>query len=348
MMRPLGVGLIGLGKHGMRYLEHIREDLPGLRVVAVCRQDAAAGRDLAEALGAAWHPEIEALVADPSVEAVISVVPPTCNLRIVAAVASARKPLLIEKPFASDLAAAERQLALLAGTGIPVLVAQTLRFNPVVLAVKRRLAEIGDLHGVMIAQSFEPSPLPWIDQPEVSGGGMILHTGIHMFDLLRFALGFEAERVSCFANRVQTRRTEDSFAVTLEGGRGGAAHGGKAVGGSRVLATVTGSRATQSRSGPIRIFGAKGQIIADHVRGEMALLRDRTASVEEIVGEPRTVVAVLQAFEGLVRDGGDSPVSAADGAKAVAIVDACYRSIAADGAPVAVSYLKAASSRATE
>ena len=40
---PLPVVLIVLGKHGVRYLAHLRGDVPGLRVAALCRKDAASG-----------------------------------------------------------------------------------------------------------------------------------------------------------------------------------------------------------------------------------------------------------------------------------------------------------------
>jgi predicted homoserine dehydrogenase-like protein len=40
---PFPVGLIGAGKHGQRYLNHIRADVPELRVAALSRHDAERG-----------------------------------------------------------------------------------------------------------------------------------------------------------------------------------------------------------------------------------------------------------------------------------------------------------------
>ena len=42
-MPPVGIGLIGMGRHGMRYARHLLEPSADVRLVAVCRRDAAEG-----------------------------------------------------------------------------------------------------------------------------------------------------------------------------------------------------------------------------------------------------------------------------------------------------------------
>ena len=48
---PLPVGLIGAGKHGVRYLNHIRADVPELRLAALSRHDVERGATQAHDLG---------------------------------------------------------------------------------------------------------------------------------------------------------------------------------------------------------------------------------------------------------------------------------------------------------
>src|SRR5690348_16723765 len=43
LVPPVGVGVIGAGKHGARYVSHLRADVPGLRLAALSRRDAVAG-----------------------------------------------------------------------------------------------------------------------------------------------------------------------------------------------------------------------------------------------------------------------------------------------------------------
>jgi predicted dehydrogenase len=323
---PLPVGLIGLGKHGVRYLTHLRSDVPELRVAAVCRRDAAGGRALAEELGVAFHADPEELIADPGVRAVIAVVPPVEHARIVAAVARERKPLLLEKPFAIDLQSGIRQRDLLATRAVPCLVAHTLRYSPVVRTLRERAGELGRLHQIVLGQSFEPTRLGWLDDPRRSGGGNILHTGVHLFDLLRHLSGGEVATVSCCVARVTTRLTEDSFAasmsVTLDDG-------------VPLLAAIAGARTTRSRYGEIRLIGANGQLVADHVHGRVARIVDRQEEVAATLADEPTVLAALREFAQVATVAAVPSITPADGLAAVAIADACYRS-AASGRAVPV------------
>src|SRR5262245_5827518 len=89
----IGFGIIGTGKHGARYLKHM-VDVPALRLVAIARRDRDAGEAQARAAGCRFHTEAEALIADPEVEAMALVVPPTLNESLAVAAARAGKALL--------------------------------------------------------------------------------------------------------------------------------------------------------------------------------------------------------------------------------------------------------------
>ena len=315
----LPVGLIGLGKHGVRYLAHLQSDVPGLRVAALCRQDATPGRALAAELGVAFHADPADLIADPGVHAVIAVVPPTEHLAIVTAVARARKPLLLEKPFAASLADGIRQRDLLETGGVPCLVAHTLRFSPVVRELRRHAPALGRLHQAVLGQSFEPTRLGWLDDPALSGGGNVLHTGVHMFDLLRYLTGGEVERVGCSTTRVTTRFTEDSFTASMVVGL---------PGGPPLLASLAGARTTRSRYGEVRLIGENGQLFADHVHGRVVRIEDRAERELARLPDEPTVLAVLREFAGVARGTASPSIGPRDGLAAVAIADACYRSAA--------------------
>lgn len=313
--QPLPVGLIGLGKHGVRYLDHVRRDVPGLEVVAISRRDESRGREQAEELGVRFHRDPTDLVADSEVRGVISVVPPTLNAAIVEGCASEQKPLLIEKPLAIDASSAFELQTRVEEAGVPCLVAQTLRYSSVVATVREWLADLGRVSQVLLTQSFEPSRLDWLDDPARSGGGNVLHTGVHMFDLLRVLTGGEVSEAACFIDRVVTTATEDSFSATFS----------IDAPGGRVLGGAAGSRATRSRAGQIRVVAEAGQILADHVHGTAILLEDRGTTRTAEPSDVPTVRAVLEEFT-RVAEGAEPSIRAADGAAAVAIADACYRS----------------------
>ena len=313
MRERIGIGLIGAGKHGGRYAKHVTQDVPGLRLAALSRQSGERGRAQAQELGARFHDDWRDLVADPAVAAVIAVVPPTLHRPIAEATAAAGKALLVEKPLATTTADALALVRCVRAAGIPALMAHTLRWNAVVRALRELLATLGPLRALGLNQRFEVSPLDWLDRPELSGGGIPLHTGVHSFDLVRHLTGREVRRVLCATTRITTSRTADNFAAVLE------------LEDSDALVTVTGCRATAGRSGLIDIACADGQLVADHQLHWAYRTRGLERSPIDLPPATLTVPEVLASFEALVRSGTPPPVDLEDGARAVQIAEACAR-----------------------
>src|SRR5689334_14459538 len=178
----LGIGIVGAGKHGERYLRHVVADVPAARLVAIARRDTVRGEAQARSYGCRFYADAERLIDDPDVDAVVLVVPPTLNVALARRAAAAGKALLVEKPLATTLADCRAIAAAVATSGITAMVAHTLRFNAVVAAVRAEVPTIGPLHAAVITQRFEPSKLAWLDTRAVAGGGIIVHTGVHSFD----------------------------------------------------------------------------------------------------------------------------------------------------------------------
>ena len=320
----IGIGLIGAGKHGQRYASHVVHDVAAFRLAALSRRDADAGTAQAREHGARFHADWRDLVADPGVTAVVAVVPPTLHPPIAEAVAAAKKPLLIEKPLATTGADAAAVRRAIEAAGIPCLMAHTLRWNPVVRAVRQELPALGRVLALGVNQRFEPSPLGWIDDPAISGGGIILHTGVHSFDLVRLLTGCDVARVWCRTGRIATARTEDNFAAVLE------------LDGSDAIVTASGCRATAGRSGLIDLAAAEGQLVADHQLHFAYRTRGLERRPVDLPPPAQTVREALESFARLLQHGEAPPATLTDGVRAVEIAEACMRS-AATGTPVDVA-----------
>lgn len=309
------VALIGAGKHGERYLRHVLEDVPELRVSIVCRRDPERGREQASRAGGRWVVDFREAVTAPDVAAVIAVVPPSLHREIAELAAAAGKALLLEKPVATTVTAALHMRDALDRADVPCMIAHTLRYNQVVRAIQRELPGLGPIRQMSLSQRFEPSPIAWLDEPEASGGGIILHTGVHSFDLMRVFSGRNPESVSAFAARVETRNTEDNFVATVrfEGGD--------------LIATVSGSRSTRSRNGSIEIAGERGQLLGDHHHGVLERARGSTRIPVETGPIVPTVRETLRAFARTVTKGEPPEIPFDAGLWSLATAEACYRSL---------------------
>lgn len=316
----LRLGIVGAGKHGARYAAHAARDVDGLQLVAVCRRDRAKGEALAADLGCEYEAEAEKLLLRRDLDAVVLVTVPRLLPRLVEMAIATGKRLIVEKPVAPSLDAGRPMLAAIEKSGLYCLAGHTLRFNSAVEALRRELPSLGRLDSLLFSQRFPPQPdLGWLDTPEDSGGGNILHTGVHSFDLLRWLTGAEVDSVAAQMRTVCTRRTEDHFAALLETDRPG------------LLAQAACSRSTNSRNGLIEASGEHGQLVVDHVLGTGYRLGP--AGREELpVDPPRmTVKYVLERFVDDARRDAPPPISYRDGLAAVAVADACYRAAASRG-----------------
>jgi predicted dehydrogenase len=305
------VGVIGVGKHGMRYARHIRDDLPDVELAAIARRDAERAAAQADELGARPYTDYRELIERGGVDAVIAVVPSALHVDIVRSAARAGVPVLLEKPAAPNLAAGRELLAIVRAHPTPVMVAQTLRYNTVVRALASARESVGALHSLTFTQRFEPSVLGWIDDP-AQGGGALLQTGVHAFDLMRVLTGLAPEAVTCQTHMVHTRRTEDGFVATVR------------LGGGAALATVSCTRTAGARNAHIELSGERGTLMGDHVLNRA--YRIVGTAVEPLPLDPAvpTVREVLRSFIGALRAGAPMPITLADGLRAVAVADACY------------------------
>jgi predicted dehydrogenase len=304
----LRVGLAGLGRHGMRYALHLLAgDVPRARLVAVHRRDRIAGAEWASSRQLRFHDSVESLAADPQVDFLVAVMPPALHIHAVAAAAAAKKPLLVEKPLAHSLAAAREVVAAARAARIPVMVSHTMRFNSAVRALKEHAPQLGPLHLVAINNRFEPADRAWFNDP--AHGGMVINTGVHGTDLLRYLTGAEIVSAQAWGSRIVLRNIEDVFAAVLRLEPG------------PILATMDNTWATGGRTGRVELVGREGQLLVDHIHSHLSLIRGRREEVLLVPPPVPTVREILRAFTGCLLDNDPIPVTLEDGLAAVAAAE---------------------------
>ncbi len=324
MVRTVGnlrLAVIGTGRHGSRYARHAATDVDGVELVALCRRSETDGRGLADELGCRYTADAHELTRSADIDALAFVLPPYLLPDLVPAAAATGKRLIIEKPVAPTLAAGRKILGAIEDAGVYCMAGHTLRFNAVCRAMRDLVPELGRIHSVVMSQRFPPpARVDWLDDPARSGGGNILHTGVHCFDLIRFLTGLEPAAVTCQSTSVVTVNTEDNFTSTIALGDNGS---------SGALAMVTCSRTAACYNGLVEISGEHGQLVGDHVTGMLYRLGPGGRQDLQTAGPVYTVKAALERFVADWRNGIEQPpVNYRDGLAAVAVADACYRAAA--------------------
>lgn len=313
-MAAIRVGLIGMGRHGMRYAQHIMRDVQGMELYAVCRQDPLRGSTFAREHNVRYYREYLDLLGDPQVDAVIVVTPPRLHERICTTAVTAGKAVLVEKPMACNTREAINIVEATSRAGGLLMVAHTMRFNPVVQALEQHVDEIGAIHTISLSHRLEPPGRDWMDDFSQGGGGAILNAGIHLFDLVRYLSEDEVRHVYCEMSRILYEELEDAFVATMSLRR------------SKIQCVLDVARYTGGRSGRIELVGETGQLMGELEHGYGMIIRDRRATPLDITAPSQTVLSALKAFAQAFRDDAEPPITAVDGYQAVEIAEACYDS----------------------
>ncbi len=319
MATSIGIGLCGLGLHGTRYARHITHgDLPGTHLAAVWRRDPEKGAAAAAEFGAHYHAELDALIRDERVDAIVAAVPAGHHAYIARRAVEAGKPLLCEKPLGRTREEAEEIAARFDAAGLLLTVAQTLRFDPLVQALAARVPELNGLTGFCLEQRIEPRGLGWEDDPALSGGGVLIQTGIHTLDALRFITRPRAVHVRAASmTRTVFRNVEDQALVLAE------LEGAEVSKLDRVVGHVASSKVCGSRHMRFAFYGEDGGLEADFIGRTLTRVRGR--SQERIdVPEEHTIATVARGFVAALRGEGDNPVPGVEGARVVGDVMAAY------------------------
>jgi len=193
----VGIAVSGLGRMGSRHAANLAGRVPGARLVRVHDARAEVARAWGERLGVAWSADLDALLDDPQVAAVVVATPPATHLEIIERCAATGRHVLCEKPLAGDADGAARATARAEEAGILLRVGFQMRFDPDLEVVRARVAagELGEPRLLRASlRDREPPPLAILRE---SPG--LLHDGaIHTLDLARWLMG-EVVEVSAFA-----------------------------------------------------------------------------------------------------------------------------------------------------
>ena len=304
-------GLIGIGHHGQRYLSALLSPDSLGRLVAVACEDATK-QDTTLPLGVKRFNGYLDLIADPDVAAVIAVVPPRLHPAICAASFRARKPLLLEKPLAQTAAVARDIATHAKEVGARLMVAHTLRFDPVTRALKENIHLAGDTILISVSQRFKPASASWWDEPGTLGTPLLV--GVHGFDMVQWLCDSRILQVLSAQSRVVAQNTADSFVAICRVAR------------SNVVGVVDGTRASSGRLERVEVVGTNGLLVADVTVGTLTHVRDRHRDVANISNGESQVPACLRAFLRCIEQDKDFPISIDDALAAVEVAEACATS----------------------
>ena len=237
----------------------------GGKLVAVADPDPMA-RAAAAAIGANAHAGLDAMLADPAVEAIYVATPNHLHRAGVEAAAAAGKPVLCEKPMASTLHDAEAMGDAILRAGIPYGTAFDQRHHPGHAAMRQAILDgtIGTVTAIRIVYAcwvdagFAPDN--WRADPARAGGGAMMDLAPHGLDLIEFLLGEPLMDVAALMqHRVQPYAVDDGGVLI-----------GRTAGGVLAQLHVAYNCPEGLPRRRLEVTGTSGQLLALDTMGQVA------------------------------------------------------------------------------
>ena len=315
-------GLLGAGRIGQIHGHNVAA-MQGVTLVAVTDAMQDAAQKLAQETGAEVRAET-AILADPSLDAVMICTPTDTHADLIERAIEAGKAVFCEKPVDLSSERIEACLARISKGGKPLMIGFNRRFDPNFSALKKRLdaGQAGAIELVSII-SRDPNPPP-VDYVKRSGG-LFRDMMIHDFDMARFVTGEDMVEVHAVGSslvdpKIGAAGDVDTAAVMMKTKSG-------------VLVQISNSRrASYGYDQRIEVHGSLGMLRAGNQHestvefaGANGFLADPVQNffLERYANAYRLE---LEAFVSAIKSGQQPSPSGLDGLKAQRLADAATHS----------------------
>jgi NADH dehydrogenase len=208
-LRPVKVGVVGLGKMGVAHTA-VLAMIPDCQVVGLVDHHPGLAKSI-RGMGhdAPYFKSVDQMIERATPDAVFVLTPQDSHLTVAKLALEAGCAVFVEKPLAHTLADAEALATLAAEKRRPVSCGYTLAYLPVFATAQHALASgaIGTVRqarsSMYLSQVFGPRK-GWMYDAHRSGGGVVANISSHLLFLLEWFLGTPVE-VRATASRLYSQ-----------------------------------------------------------------------------------------------------------------------------------------------
>jgi len=214
----IGIGMIGYGRAASQLHLPVLKTLSGVRVVAVADRMERPLTEIADRYAIpARYRDYRDLLQDPAVDAVAICVPPELHHVIGLAALEAKKHLFMEKPLALSIEQCSHLVRAAESSTATTMVGFHLRWHRLVQEAHEwmnagGLGTVEMLRTVFTSGTRWRANLPPWRKCRQDGGGVLIESGIHYYDLWRYLTASEVDEVQVISRSAEY---DDVTAVVL-------------------------------------------------------------------------------------------------------------------------------------
>jgi 1,5-anhydro-D-fructose reductase (1,5-anhydro-D-mannitol-forming) len=306
-------GLIGTGAHAAQKIAPALKTVAGVNLHGAVGSTPEKSRAFAAETGCIAYPSLDALLADPAIEAVFIATPNDRHREETEKAAAAGKHVLVEKPMALSEDDCRAMIAVCERAGVALGVGFQQRHAPVHQELRRLIASgaLGEI--VLVRGEWHTAYGPWTNwraDPAKAGSDILAAVGVHVFDLLSFLIDADVTETAAIVDRGSDTGLDRTIAASLRYDNG-------------ALGTVTITRRARAALNNVHVLGTKGAATGVGTLG-MAPTGQLDVTIDG-VSETRELPVVdlyaaqFEAFAEAVAVGRPPSASGHDGLKSVAL-----------------------------
>ena len=317
-VRPLRIAMIATGGIADKALAPAVTSASGAELWSVLSRDVGRARDFAERHGAASpqpaYNDLDALLADPELDAVLIASPDGLHAEQCIAAASAGKHVLCEKPMATTAADAERMTAACRDAGVKLGIAYHMRWHTGHrdLAAAAHAGRFGTLRHMRVQWSSKaPNDSNWRAHTEVGRWWGLAGVGTHCLDQARWYLlpsCGEITRLTPHITRNVFRGPHDETALLALEFESGAT--------AEICSSVLFDAPKR-----MEVYGGDGYALFDDTMGRFGRGRIVTHEGEHAFAPLDPYTGEIEDFAAAVREDRDPEVNGEEGARNVALLE---------------------------
>jgi 1,5-anhydro-D-fructose reductase (1,5-anhydro-D-mannitol-forming) len=319
---PLRWGIIGLGWVSSDFTVPAIRKSPDSCVAACLGSSLDKGKAFAERFGVERvHGTLEAMMADPDVDAIYVATPNAMHREAVLAAARAGKHVLCEKPFAMRVEDAREMAAACRQAGVLLRVAHQLRLEEAVVRAREIVhsGQLGRIAAISLERaSANPPRKTW--RTDVRQSGVVFDVGVHLIDQVQWILGSRYAEMSAFTHpdrrqghaddqiTILARMENDCHAVLRATREVASAENNLIIEGSKATLTTTSLRFAPEHVVTVRDTSSRSEerfaatpnydlqvrVFEGEVRGTRSLLPDGEECVHVVAATEAVLAAVEQ------------------------------------------------------
>jgi len=191
------IGLIGAGRMGATFAHHLINSIAEADLIAIADAHGKTAGEVAARYGVeSTYNDYYRLLERPDIDAVVIASPTNTHAEIIQAAARAGKHIFCEKPLALTMEDCDAAIAAVKAAGVKLQLGFMRRFDAGYVAAKRKIEEGLIGKPVMFKSTGrDPKRTSLEFARRENSGGLIADMAAHDFDLGRWLMGSEVQRV---------------------------------------------------------------------------------------------------------------------------------------------------------